>query len=119
MRIWDLRTQRRPSPATEVDVAPFAVKTSTDGGHRVVRISGELDLATRNLVSQACLANGDNTVVVEMSEMTFMDCSGYGGLVAARHVLQEHGGSLTLSNETGQPARLLTMLALLEPTRPR
>ena len=31
-----------------------------------------------------------------MADMTFMDCCGYGGLVAAREILQADGGSLTL-----------------------
>ena len=48
----------------------------------------------------ACRA-GRTAVVVEMSEMTFMDCSGYGGLVAIRRALLERGGSLTLTNQSG------------------
>ncbi len=46
--------------------------------------------------------------------MTFMDCRGYGGLVAARQALQQEGGSLTLRNQSGQPAALLGLLSLLE-----
>jgi anti-anti-sigma regulatory factor len=49
-----------------------------------------------------------------MGEMTFMDCCGYGGLVAARTELQRHGGSLTLRNAAGQPAELLMMLSVLD-----
>jgi anti-anti-sigma regulatory factor len=43
-----------------------------------------------------------------------MDCCGYGVLIAARQALQASGGSLTLSNQTGQPAELLMMLAVLD-----
>jgi anti-anti-sigma factor len=92
----------------------FSLSISRDGPNRVVHVHGELDVATRNLVRRACLGGRRKTVVVEMSQMTFMDCSGYGGLVAARLVLQERGGSLTLQNQAGQPAELLTMLAALE-----
>ena len=69
---------------------------------------------SRNIVRRACLAGRRTAVVVEMSDMTFMDCCGYGGLVAARNDLQNHGGSLTLRNQAGQPAELLTMLEHLE-----
>ena len=66
--------------------------------------------APASVVEQACVAGDVVAVVVEMAELTFMDCCGYAGLVAARRVLQEHGGSLTLRHEVGQPARLLAML---------
>jgi anti-anti-sigma factor len=99
--------------STSVDL-PFSLSISRDGRYRVVRIGGELDVATRNLARRACLAGRRKAVVVEMGDMTFMDCCGYGGLVAARLSLQAHGGSLTLRNEEGQPAELLKMLADLE-----
>lgn len=91
------------------------VRVSTDAGLRVVNVSGELDMGTRDSLERACLANDDMSVVVEMADLTFMDCCGYGALVAARRVIQERGGSLTLSNQVGQPARLLMLLGALEP----
>ena len=115
-----MRTREmRADAATMMRVAadlPFTLHVSRDRGRRVVQVGGELDLATRNLVRRACLAGRGRrkTVVVEMGEMTFMDCSGYGGLVAARRALQDEGGSLTLRNQAGQPAELLVMLAILE-----
>jgi anti-anti-sigma regulatory factor len=51
-------------------------------------------------------------VVVDLAETTFMDCCGYGGLVAARLVLEQRGGSLTVRNQTGQPARVLALLRM-------
>ena len=82
-------------------------------------MSGELDVRTRHFVEEACVAGDAVAVVVEMGELTFMDCCGYAGLVAARRVLQDHGGSLTLSHEVGQPARLLAMLASTGATNPQ
>ena len=104
----------QPLPTPPCDLAAFTVKISTEGGDRVVHISGELDTATRSVVHRACLDGGNVAVVIEMADMTFMDCCGYGGLVAARHELQELGGTLTLRNQVGQPARLLSLLAVLE-----
>jgi anti-anti-sigma factor len=114
VRTRDLRTKPVAVPGIGADDRTFTVHISTDDGHRVVQVCGELDLVTRNQVNQACLAGGDVAVVVEMAETTFMNCCGYGGLVAARQELQEHGGSLTLRNQAGQPAQLLTLLSLLE-----
>ncbi len=113
MRTRDLRAIPATLTATGADL-PLSLSISRDGRNRVVRIGGELDVATRSLVRGACSASRRTAVVVEMGDMTFMDCCGYGGLVAARLALQEHGGSLTLRNQQGQPAELLEMLADLE-----
>jgi anti-anti-sigma factor len=96
-----------------VEHLPFSLSISTRDGHRVVRICGELDIVSRSQVRQACLEGLDDVVEVEMAETTFMDCCGYGALVAARQALQEQGGSLTLHHQVGQPAELLTMLSVL------
>jgi anti-anti-sigma factor len=89
----------------------FTLSVSRRGRHRVVRVCGELDIAARDHVRQACLDGPGNVVVVEMAQTTFMDCSGYGALVGARLMLNASGGSLTLHHQTGQPAELLDMLA--------
>ena len=109
MRTRDLRAE--PTPAEDT---PFMVNVSRHGRHRIVQICGELDVVSRNIVRRACTAGRRTTVVVEMSDMTFMDCCGYSGLVAARNDLQKHGGSLILRNQAGQPAELLTMIEQLE-----
>ena len=100
-----------------LDAPSLTVHVSTIAGRHVVNVSGELDVRTRHFVEQACVAGDVGAVVVEMGELTFMDCCGYAGLVAARRVLQEHGGSLTLRHEGGQPARLLAMLGVEDAVR--
>ena len=93
----------------------FDVTESIEHGSSVVHVSGQLDIATRNRCLEVCLGAHYVAVVVDMAALTFMDCAGYGGLVAARRVLQERGGSLTLRHATGQPARLLASLARVNP----
>lgn len=109
----------RPSPGGPNVLTPdefasreptLTVSVSVDGSNHVVNVSGELDVRTRRFVEAACLTGHDPDVVVEMSGLTFMDCRGYAGLVAIRQALLAQGGSLTLTNQTGQPARLLAML---------
>lgn len=106
----------RPTPLSLI-VPTLDVHVSSDDGSHVVSISGELDVRTRQYVEHACLEGDDPVVVIEMSALTFMDCCGYSGLVAARRVLEDRGGSLTFSNQEGQPARLLVMLGAVEAVR--
>lgn len=96
------------------DDVGFAVSSTSADGHRVVHVSGELDIATRDLVRRACLEGVDLAVVVDITDLAFMDCSGYGALIAARRILTDLGGSLTIRNQAGQPARLLSVLSALE-----
>jgi anti-sigma B factor antagonist len=114
VRTRDMRAVPASMPVISVGDLPFTLSIRRDGRHRVVRIGGELDVATRHLVRRACVSGRRKSVVVDMTDMTFMDCCGYGALVSARTMLQDHGGSLTLHNQVGQPAELMTMLALLE-----
>lgn len=110
----DLRIDRPPVLLNGVHHAAISVTVSRRRGHRVVRIGGELDIASRDQVRVACLDGRGSVVDVEMAEMTFMDCCGYGALVSARRDLQAQGGSLTLLHQTGQPAELMALLELLE-----
>jgi len=95
------------------------VEASVEDGQRTVCIGGELDLSTRVECFNACV-NGDGDIVavkavaVELSTVTFMNCSGYGALVAARLALEQRGGSLSILNPTGQPAYLLGLIAGIE-----
>jgi anti-anti-sigma factor len=73
-------------------------------------LDGELDVASRGLVLLTCAAVEHRVVTVDLTDLTFMDCAGYSGLVAARRVLEARGGSLTLDSITGEPSRLVTLL---------
>jgi anti-anti-sigma factor len=114
VRTRDMRTKPAAIPSSGADDLLFTLSVSRRGTHRVVQVVGELDVGTRERVRQACVTGRRRVVVVEMADITFMDCCGYGALVAARGALQANGGSLTLRNQKGQPADLLTMLSLLE-----
>ena len=49
-----------------------------------------------------------------MSELGFMDCAGYSGLVDTIIGLQAIGGTLTIRAAVGQPRHLLDLLAQSE-----
>jgi anti-anti-sigma regulatory factor len=94
----------------------FTVAAAFNGQRRLVCPMGELDLATRIACFNACVTGDGNTVEVDISAVTFLDCSGYGALVAARLVLEERGGTLAVRNPTGQPRDFLGLLDRLAPS---
>lgn len=86
----------------------FAARTVIDRGALVVHIAGELGLAGRHLVTHSCLQDGHLIVRVDMTELTFIDGDGFGGLIAAKKILERCGGSLTFLHACGQPHQFLT-----------
>jgi anti-anti-sigma factor len=90
------------------------MSVSQEGSSRVVCVCGELDNETRSQLVVMCVAGNQPAVIVDLTELTFMDCGGYGAFVAVRHVLEQNARSLTIRNQTGQPARLLDMIAAIE-----
>ena len=93
-----------------VDVEQFTARGCGQGDQRTVHVAGELDLAGRSLMMRTCLEGVHRSVVVELGELIFMDCAGYGSLVHVRNILEQLGGSLTLAHPTGEPARLLELI---------
>jgi anti-anti-sigma factor len=99
------------SEPVSVDAANvFDIGKRFDGPFHIVELSGELDLAARAAAIEACASPGHLHVLVDLSGLTFMDCAGYGALVAATSILDHRGGSLTMMNPVGEPRRLLTLL---------
>ena len=94
--------------------AVLGLRVSQEGRSRVVRVCGELDNETRNQLVVMCVAGNQPAVIVDLTGLTFMDCAGYGAIVAIRDVIEHSARSLTIRNQTGQPARLLDMIAALE-----
>ncbi|MEO6124464.1 MAG: STAS domain-containing protein [Ilumatobacteraceae bacterium] len=88
----------------------FSVRGRLDDPTHVVEITGELDVAHRDVAVHACTLPGHVDVVVDLTNLTFMDCAGYGALVQARTILAGVGGSLSLSGPVGEPLRLLSLL---------
>ena len=83
-----------------------------NGDQDVVHLEGELDMATQELAFAACMRALSMDVVVDVSNLSFLDCSGYGRLVAAQKSVEQRGGSLRFRGAVGQPARLLDLLAI-------
>ena len=81
-----------------------------DDDVRVLRLVGELDAAVREEVHRSLVDGDQRSVIVDLSQLVFMDCGGYGALVNALNLLDHRGASLTVVNATGQPARLFELV---------
>ena len=81
-----------------------------DDDVRVVRLVGELDVAVREELLRSLVDVGQHSVIVDLSQLVFMDCGGYGALVNALNLLDHRGASLTIVNATGQPTRLFELV---------
>ena len=96
--------------------AELLINVYPEGNSCVVHVTGELDLASRNQLFVAFTAGNHPAMVIDLAGVTFMDCSGYRCLVAARLVIEQGGRSLIVRGATGQPARLLDLIAKLQRT---
>jgi anti-sigma B factor antagonist len=68
-------------------------------GRHVIAVDGELDMTAApdlRAAIGAAIDAGATALVVDLSEVTFIDSTGIGVLLAARHRLQRSGGSLDL-----------------------
>jgi anti-sigma B factor antagonist len=88
----------------------FSVDVVEEAGATVAHVRGEVDLLTCGLLRDAIepYLGPAQTVVLDLSEVTFMDSQMLNLLVQARGRLTEDGGSLVLRNPSTAARRLLT-----------
>jgi anti-anti-sigma factor len=86
------------------------------GGCAVVGVAGEIDLATAPAFCAALLAGVHQSprFVVDMSGVTFLDCSGLSALLTAVRCVRLSGGGMHLVVVAGVVARLVTLTGLDE-----
>ncbi|MFB7676557.1 STAS domain-containing protein [Kitasatospora purpeofusca] len=80
----------------------------------VVRACGEIDLDTAPSLHRAPAAalESHRKVVLNLSEVTFMDCAGLGALVRARNQADHGGARLVLRGAGRRVVRLLKLTGL-------
>jgi anti-sigma B factor antagonist len=97
-------------------IAEFDVKTEPqDGGVYVLTISGELDAATAPRLTEAlddAIASDSASVLVDLSECSFIDSTGLGVVVTARTRLLEDGRRFELCCAGAQAKRILEITGL-------
>jgi anti-anti-sigma factor len=81
---------------------------------RTVHLGGELDMAAREVAHDACVTGDPDDVVVDLTNLTFMDSRGYRALTTAQGSLRRRGATMSLRNPRGQPARLIDLVSSFE-----
>ncbi len=86
---------------------------SANGGICRLALHGDIDLSVRDLVRQAIemrlVCDGVSFVLVDLADVTFMDCSTVGVLVACQHLAADIGCGFRVVNANGVVARVLDL----------
>ncbi len=88
-----------------------------DGSVWVVRVTGELDLATvprLQATLDEVLASAPATVLLGLEDVTFLDSTGIRAIVAARKQLAVRGATLVLDGVSGAVQQVLEVSGLLD-----
>ena len=87
-----------------------------EGGVLVFKLRGSLDLATTPTVKAALTEatdSGPHDIIVDLTQLEFLDSTGLGVLIGAHRRDAEHAGSFRLVIGDGPIARLLNITGLI------
>jgi anti-sigma B factor antagonist len=102
-------------PAGEDVSVTLSVSTRTADGCTVVAVSGDVDISTspdlRCALAEAT-GKGARAVVVDLSDVSFVDSTALGVLVGAYTALRNNGGRLALVNDHEGVLKVLRITAL-------
>ena len=89
----------------------FATEVVETHSAIVIHVKGEIDMATAGRLRDAIepYMGPEQTIVLDLSRVEFMDSSCLNVLIQARTTLTANGGSLLLRNPSRAAHRLLTL----------
>ena len=91
----------------------FGVTCSYDiDGARIFALRGELDASTCGGLAERLVGPPGSLVVIDLSQLTFMDSSGLGAIHTARRVAIKDGGNLVVSRPSPIVLRVLEITGL-------
>ncbi len=90
------------------------LETRTDNGYSLVRVGGEIDLATAPRLREELLAavHGSPRLVVDTTRISFIDSSGLSALIDACRRAEGDGGWLHLVVQEGNVSKVLKLCGL-------
>ena len=100
---------------TVVSSAYLIIVTEHRGRRSVLSLRGELDVCNKDLLAGAigsALERGARMLVVDLSALDFMDCSGLSVLVETRMQLAEGQGQLVITGSQPIVRRLFHLMGL-------
>ena len=98
------------------DELSIDLKTEDAGDTLVFRLRGSLDLATAPTVRAAlndATEDDSRHIIVDLTQLEFLDSTGLGVLIGAHRRTAEHGGTLRLVVHDGLISRLLHITGLI------
>ena len=98
------------------DELSIDLKTEDGGDTLVFKLRGSLDLATAPTVRAAltdAADKGGHHLIVDLSQLEFLDSTGLSVLIGAHRRAAERGGSLRLIVQDGPISRLLNITGLV------
>lgn len=90
----------------------FRIEAFDSEGTHVVRLAGELDLTCARTVADAIPKVTGASVVVDMSELTFIDSAGITALLRARQQVQVQGDQIEFRGAVGNVRRVFGILGM-------
>ena len=95
-------------------MASAGLSTREYGGHVVVALQGELDIADSAGVTAVltAAATGNPRIIVDLAALEYIDCCALGALVRVRAQARHAGGDLLLAAPRGPVRRLLDLTGL-------
>jgi anti-anti-sigma factor len=122
-----LRTARSGVEGVDWKALPdsaVTLRVNAEGSITTIAVAGELDVAATDGVLdrlEAELARGPSGVVVDLSELAFIDSTGLRALLQARDLCARHGARMSIVEARGHVARVfeLTGLRSVLPIVPR
>jgi len=88
-----------------------------EGGRDVLHLDGELDPHTAPLLKQQVdelAADGSLDIVLDLSQLAFIDSSGLRVVISAHREMADRGGQLTLQSPSDTAQRLLEITGLVD-----
>jgi anti-sigma B factor antagonist len=98
------------------DALSVDIRSERNGDTMVYRLRGSLDLATAPSLRAALLdaaGEGPHEIIVDLSQLEFLDSTGLGALIGAHRRAMENGARVRLIVSDGPIQRLLTITGLM------
>ena len=98
------------------DELSIDLKTEGGGETLIFKLRGSLDLATAPTIRAAlgeATEKGSQRLIVDLTQLEFLDSTGLGVLIGAHRRAAEHGGSFRLIVKDGPISRLLNITGLI------
>lgn len=107
--------EQHPAPASLGAAPGLDVVVEHHGSHQVALVTGEVDMASvrpLRLQLRDLMVDGVPHLLVDLSDVPFMDSAGLGALVATRKQARVFQGSFGLIAPSKQVSRLLSLTAM-------